>query len=144
MKQIKLFLLVSVLSLISFVSHGQALTNDQKSVIGSSATFQDRIATVLREKALYWQNAGSATRASVNKQLQKRKRLAKQILTSSYVEGYKALVAQYWITQYSDGNPALDGNGIPTSAAISASFDPTFDFWAGYVSGDENLTEIEW
>lgn len=144
MKQIKYFILVSVFALISFASTGQALTNDQKAMIGSNATFQDRIATVLREKALYWNESATATRASVNRQLQKRKRLAKAILSGGYADSYKVLVAQYWITQYSSGSPVVDGNGIPTSAAISAGFDNTYDYWAGYITGDENLTEIEW
>ncbi len=136
--------LVLLLGLLSFGVSAQALTSDQKVAISNDATFQNRVAEVLREKAQYWQNSTTVTRASVNRQLQKRKRLSKSILQSSWVDSYKTLVSLYWLTQYTD-NPALvDGNGIPTVTAISNTFDPTFDYWAGYVTGDENLTEIDW
>lgn len=133
-----------------------ALTNDQKSTIGSNADFQNRIASVLREKALYWYNLATADRASVNRRTQKRKRLATEILKGAYAESYKALVAQFWITQYTEDVATqhvipnvgtinrLDVNGIPVSQEISSLFDPTYDYWAGYITGDENLTEIDW
>ncbi len=135
-------LILLSLFLISFSGFAQ-LTDDQKTSIGSNPNFQNRIATVLREKALYWQNYPTGTRALVNRQIQKRKRLAKTILTTSYADNSKDLIGQYWIIQYS-GNDSLDGNGVPTSTTIGNAFDPTFDYWAGYINGDENLTEIDW
>lgn len=120
------------------------LTDDQRVTIGVDSTFQNRIAAVLREKALYWFNASTPNRSDVNKRMQKRKILSKSILQSSWVDSYKILVAQFWITQYVDDPAVLDGNGIPTTTAISNAFDPTYDYWAGYNTGDENETEIDW
>lgn len=120
------------------------LTDDDKARIGADPVFQQRIGAVLREKAMYWLNAATSARADVNRQMQKRKRLSKSILQSSWVDSYRTLVAQYWITQYVEGNPDLDGNQIPNVTAISNAFDPTYDYWAGVNQGDNAETEIEW
>ncbi len=120
------------------------LTGDQIAVIGVNPDFINRVKSTLRLKAEYWKESATATRASVNRQMQKRKRLAKNILSTTYAESQASLVAQYWLAYYQTASPVLDGDGIPTYAEIFANFDPTFDFWAGYLPGDENELEIEW
>lgn len=121
-----------------------ALTLDQKTTIGGNGTFQARIAQVLREKAQYWTNSGTPTRADVNQRIQKRKKLAKQILNTLYADDRKLIIGEYWLTTYTADPAVIDGNGIPTAQAINDAFDPTYDYFAGVVSGDENETEIEW
>lgn len=121
-----------------------ALTTDDKATIGASLVFHDRIAAILRGKAHYWKNFDASTRDLVNQQTQKRKKLAKNILTTNWVDSFRIHVSQYWVSQYDTSNPALDGNNLPTSDAINDSFDPTYDYWAGYITGDENQTEIDW
>ena len=57
-------ILILLFGLIAFGASAQALTDDQKSVIGTSTAFQDRVVAVLREKAYYWQTSSTATRAA--------------------------------------------------------------------------------
>lgn len=122
-----------------------ALTTDQKHTIAQNSTFQSRIAQILRDKAQYWKNFPLVTRADVNQAQQKRKRYSKHILTSSgFADSIRVEVGNYWLTTYAADPPVLDGEGIPTAAAINDSFDPTYDYFAGVVAGDENQTEIEW
>jgi hypothetical protein len=120
------------------------LTGDQVIAIKNSSTFIDRIKGTLLLKAEYWKENPTASRASVNRQMQKRKRLAKNILSTTWADSYGAQVGQYWLSYYQTSSPVLDGNGIPTYAEIFAGFDPTFDFFAGYLAGDENEQEIDW
>lgn len=122
-----------------------ALTSDQKASISNNSTFLDRIEQILREKALYWKESATVDRASVNKQMQKRKRLSRSILTQgSWVESYRQLIGDYWLTTYNNNPAVVDEAGIPTSAEISNTFDPTYDYWAGVQTGDDIDTEIEW
>lgn len=128
--------------LLSFASFGQ-LTIDQKATISTSAVFQSRVQQILLEKAQYWTNTATSTRASVNVQLQKRKRFAKALLSDQNASAnYKILAGNFWLTL--TGSPNLDGGGIPTATAISDTFDATFDYLSGYKSGDESDTEIDW
>lgn len=120
------------------------LTGDQIVTIKSNQTFIDRVRATLLLKAEYWKEYPADTRAKVNRQIQKRKRLAKTILSTSWADSMASQVAQYWIAYYQTANPVLDANQIPTYDEIFNNFDPTFDNFAGYVTGDENLTEIDW
>lgn len=122
-----------------------ALTTDQKAQISQNATFHSRIAQILRDKAQYWKNLDLVSRSDVNQTQQKRKRFSKNILTNpNYAESIKIEVGNYWLTTYATDPPVLDGNGIPTATAINDSFDPTYDYFAQVVAGDENQTEIDW
>ena len=139
--------LILFLGLISFVGYSQALSSDQKSDLITGSALQNRIGEVLREKALYWKNfavTNTPNRADVNRQFQKRMRLSKLILSSTWSDANKNLVAAYWVIQYAADPAVVDGNGVPTTAAISATFDSTYDYFAGYITGDENLTQIDW
>jgi hypothetical protein len=135
-------IVIVLFSIISFSSFGQ-LTIDQKATILPNATFQARVQQILIEKAQYWKNTATATRASVNVQMQKRKKFADTLLTDpSAASNYKSIACIFWISITSSAT--LDGNGIPTATAISDAFDPTFDHLAGVNPGDENNTEIDW
>lgn len=121
------------------------LTTDQKYVISQNDTFRSRIAQILRDKGQYWKNFPLVTRADVNQAQQKRKRYSKHILTSSgFADSIRVEAGNYWLTTYANDPPVLDGAGLPTAAAINDSFDPTYDYFASVVAGDENQTEIEW
>lgn len=121
------------------------LTSDQKAIISNNSTFLDRIEQILREKALYWKESATADRASVNKRMQKRKRFSRSILyTGNIVDTYRQLIADYWLTTYSNDPAVLDEAGVPTSSEISNTFDPTYDYWAGVQTGDDTDLEIEW
>lgn len=122
-----------------------ALTFDQKVTIGNNPTFQNRVGSILRAKALYWgDSTNTPNRGDVNIRMQKRKRLASSISDSSYVESYQTLIALYWLTTYNDSNPSLDGEGLPTAQVINDTFDPTYDHFAQVNSGDENELNIQW
>lgn len=121
-----------------------ALTGDQVAAILQSSTFKDRIKSTILLKGEYWKELATPNRSDVNRRTQKRKKLAKTILNTSWSESYKDQVALYWISYYQTASPVLDGNGIPTYAEIFANFDPTYDNFAGYLIGDENESEIEW
>jgi hypothetical protein len=129
-------------TIISFYANAQ-LTIDQKATISNSATFQSRVQQILLEKAQYWKNIETASRASVNVQMQKRKRFARTLLsTQDAASNYKLVACNFWLSITTTAT--LDGNGIPTATAIGDAFDSTFDYLAGYTSGDENKTEIDW
>lgn len=121
-----------------------ALTGDEVVAIKANQTFIDRVRATLLLKAEYWKESATPLRTDVNRRIQKRKRLARTILSTSWADSMASQVAQYWIAYYQTTTPVLDANGIPTYDEIFNNFDPTFDNFAGYVSGDENLTEIDW
>jgi hypothetical protein len=128
--------------LLSVTCFGQ-LTLDQKAAIAASPVFQARVQQVLMEKSQYWKNSPTPTRADVNVRMQKRKVFSSFLLNdASASESVKIVSGNYWLTTVT--NPALDGNGIPTSGAIGDSFDGTYDYFAKVNPGDENNTEIDW
>lgn len=142
----KYLLFTIALALLVFGNcYGQALTIDQKAAIAVSPVFQARVQQVMKEKAQFWSGAAASTRADVNLQFQKRKRLAKQIFTADgYAEARAVMVGNYWLTTYTTSSPALDVNGIPTATAINDNFDPTYDYFSGYKVGDEDIIDIDW
>lgn len=121
------------------------ITLDQIAQIKSNQTFIDRVRATLLLKAEYWKESATVNRTDVNRRMQKRKRLAKTILNTSWISGDVVnQVAQYWLTYYQDPNPDLDANGIPSTTAIFNNFDNTFDNFAGVLTGDDTQTEIDW
>lgn len=122
-----------------------SLTLDQKAVISDHQDFKNRVDQVLKDKAFYFTNLDTPNRADVNVRTQKQKRYGRQILvTPNFSENSVAVVGDFWLTIYDTANPDLDVNGIPTASAIDSDFDPTYNYFAGVVDGDENQTEIEW
>jgi hypothetical protein len=122
-----------------------ALTADQRAQISQNGTFRGRIAQILRDKGQYWKNFTLNARADVNQAQQKRKRFSKSLLQNSgYAETIMIEVGNYWLTLYTVDPAVLDGEGMPTAAAINDTFDPTYDYFAGVIAGDENQTEIDW
>lgn len=120
------------------------LTGDERVTISKNQTFQDRVGAVMKMKAEYWQEATTPNRADVNRRMQKRKRFAKQVLSSFFADQNKQQVAQHWLAYYQTSTPVVDGNGIPTYQEIFDNFDPTWDFFAGVTPGEDTVTEIEW
>lgn len=140
----KKLLFTMILLVASVWAFSQQLTGDQIATIRASFVFQDRIKATLLLKAEYWKELATPNRADVNRRTQKRKQFSKQILRSNYADQNASLVGQYWLAYYQTSSPTLDGNGIPTYATIAATFDPTYDNFAGYLAGDEGETEIDW
>jgi len=137
-------ILIFVFGLISFIGYGQALTGDQVAVIKQNTDYLNRVKSTLLLKAEYWKEAATPNRSDVNRRMQKRKQLARTILTTSWIDTNYQQVGAYWLAYYQTSNPVLDGNGIPTYVTIFNNFDATYDSFAGYLIGDENETEIYW
>lgn len=121
-----------------------ALTLSDKATIAGSNIFQARIKEILLVKANYWKNLTTPNRVDVNIRHQKRNRLGKSILLSSWCDSYKILVSEFFLSQYSTTTPDLDANAQPSDQALSDNFDVTYDFFAGVVSGDDTNQNIEW
>jgi len=123
------------------------LTGDQFVSIQNDLTYQNRVGAVLKAKAQYWLNAVTTTRADVNRRMQKRKRLAKQISSNpNTVQQFQKTASDFWLAWYQAGtDPAvLDVSNLPAYDTIFNAFDATYDSLAGYLANDENETEIDW
>ncbi len=121
-----------------------ALSLTEKANIASNSTFQSRIKEILLIKANYWRSLSTPNRSNVNVQHQKRNKLAKSILLSSWSDSYKGLVSEFFLSQYSTSSPDLDENGQPSDQALNDNFDITYDYFAGVGSGDDTNQNIEW
>lgn len=121
-----------------------ALSLSEKAVIASNSIFQARIKEILLVKANYWKDLSTPNRSDVNVRHQKRNKLAKSILLSSWSDSYKGLVSEFFLAQYSTSSPELDDNLQPSDQALNDNFDITYDYFAGVVSGDDTNQNIEW
>lgn len=122
------------------------LTSDQILVIQNNQQFIDLVGAVIGVKAQQWETMSTVNRSDVNRQMQKRKRLANQILGTSWAESRKRDVAAFWLTWYAwNVDPAvLDPSGLPSYDTIFNSFDATWDEFAGVITGDDVNTNIDW
>ena len=122
------------------------LTGDQVLVIQNDQRFIDRVGAVLKVKAQYWSTLPTATRADVNRRMQKRKRLASTIENTSWSDSMKRQVSDFWIGWYAFSvDPAvLDGDSLPSYDTIFNAFDVAWDNFAGVLTGDDTQTEIQW
>ena len=120
------------------------LTGDQRVTLLNNATYQARVGTVMKMKAQYWLEVGTPNRSDVNRRTQKRKRFAKQVMSTSYADQVQNQVAQHWLAYYQVDPAVVDQAGIPTYDEIFNHFDPTWDFFAGVLAGDDTHTEIDW
>ncbi len=121
-----------------------ALTLSDKATIAGSSIFQARIKEILLVKASYWRNLPTSNRSDVNIRHQKRNRLAKSILLSSWCDSNKILVAEFFLSQYATSNPDLDANLQPSDQALNDNFDVTYDYFAGVITGDDTNQNIDW
>jgi hypothetical protein len=121
-----------------------ALTLTEKANIASNSLFQARIKEIMLVKANYWKNLTTPNRGDVNIRHQKRNKLGKSILLSPWVDNYKSLVSEFFLSQYSTSNPDLNETNQPSDQALNDNFDITYDFFAGVVAGDETNQNIDW
>lgn len=120
-----------------------ALTLSEKSQMVSKESFRDRMKTAIMTKANYWKNLVPTALSDYNLRMQKRKKFSfnylKGVIPS--MEAYSA----FFLDLYQETTPDLitgtstDLDGQLSDAVLTSGTwqDPTLDFFAGVVAGDE-------
>lgn len=118
-----------------------ALTLSQKSQMVAKESFRDRMRTAIITKANYWKNVAPGALSDYNLRMQKRKQFSFKYLkgASPSMEQYSA----FFLDLYQETTPVLIVGGdldgqLDDSVLTSGTWqDPTLDFFAGVVAGDE-------
>lgn len=126
------------------------LTLTQRATIATNLAHLAKVKSKLKQKANYWKDYPTAARADVNKDVQKKKRFARNILIQpGYTDSVALGVGEFFLMQYNTATPVFENddpslNVLADSEYESGAFDAAFNYFAGIETGDNLDTEIDW